>query len=415
VKIFVIGAEGSGKTIFLAMLSRYLHQNHDKIVLEPADFKTSQYVVEVQHTLAQGQWPESTRIGQSIVLKWTFQLAGHSKHDLTMYDSAGQDLRMLMLTEDLEDLSAQDKAALAAAKSSPDSHLGSLRDQIHSADALVYLLDLESLLETSDARVQNEHCWLLKAFLSHPKWKNKKRIVLLTKKDKYGALLQESRGDVRECIRKHLPEFYSVGHHLDHRDVEFAAISSVATETMIDDSGSAAPVRNPSRMFAPGDMAGITAFLERVAASPVQRVIQSEAGEISGGAKAVAKRSSGCGLLLAAVGACCFGLVMLGAIFGEVKEKITPAPVNHSFQSAWTPGGGYILVLENTSNTPISNYVLRIDSTNGKVFGPYRMGELPASQTTKLGWMELNNWVLNSGDRIRLSIAGYADKTIVVP
>lgn len=265
-KIFIVGAEGSGKTVFLAMLSRYLNEQHGGLVLEPADYPTSQYIVEVQQTLEQGEWPASTRMGQSFVMKYKFGIVGKTNHALLMHDAAGQDLRSLMLSEELEDLSTDDRAALAAAKASPGDHMSTLRNQIHNADALVYLLDLESFLANGNVRAQNEHCWLLKTFLAHPRWKDKKRIVLLSKKDKYEALLSQSGNDVRKCIRAHLPSFYSISHYLDQKNVLFAAISSVAAETFIDEDGT--PSRRPCRPFRPGDMLGIAKFLADIANNP---------------------------------------------------------------------------------------------------------------------------------------------------
>jgi hypothetical protein len=265
-KIFIVGSEGAGKTVFLAMLSRYLHEHSSGMVLEPADFQTSQYIVNVQQALENGEWPPSTRMGQSFVLKWNFGGVGRTIHQLLMYDAAGQDLRTLMLAEDLEDLSAQDKGGLAAFKCDPGDPMGLLREQIHNSDVLVYLLDLEPFLGTSDRQIQNEHCWLLKTFLAHPRWKDKKRIVLLSKKDKYEALLAESGNDVRMCVTAHLPSFYSVTHHLDKWNVQFSAVSSIATECVLDADGT--PLRMPCRPFRPGDMSGFARFLADIAGGP---------------------------------------------------------------------------------------------------------------------------------------------------
>lgn len=264
-KIFIIGSEGVGKTVFLAMLSRYLHEHPSGVVLEPADFQTSQYIVGVQQILETGEWPPSTLMGQSFALKWNFGPVSRTTHQLIMYDAAGQDLRTLMLAEDLPDLSTQDQRSLAGFKANPGGGMESLQEQVHNSDVLVYLLDLEPFLGTSDRQIQNEHCWLLKTFLTHPRWKDKKRIVLLSKKDKYAALLSQSGDDVRKCIRAHLPSFYGAVHHINQSNVQFDAVSSIATESVVDGDGT--PRRIPCRPFRPGDMSAVAAFLADIAST----------------------------------------------------------------------------------------------------------------------------------------------------
>lgn len=280
-KIFIIGSEGAGKTVFLAMLGRYLHEHPCGVVLEPADFQTSQYIVGVQQTLENGEWPTSTRMGQSFVLKWNFGAVSRTTHQLIMYDAAGQDLRALMLAEDLQDLSTQDKRSLVAFEANPGGEMGLLREQLHNSDVFMYLLDLEPFLGSCDRQMQNEHSWLLKTFLAHPRWNDKKRIVLLSKKDKYDALLAQSGNDVRQCIRTHLPSFYSVAHHIDQSNVQFSAISSIATESVLDEDGT--PRRMPSRPFRPGDMSAVAAFLADVTSTlpPLPTPPQQSAGNVS--------------------------------------------------------------------------------------------------------------------------------------
>jgi GTPase SAR1 family protein len=267
VKIFVIGAEGAGKTVFIAMLSRYLVEHHgDDLMLEPATFETSQYIADIQSALEQGDWPPSTRMGQSVVLKWKLIVDGTCDHTLLMYDAAGQDLRTLMLSEALEDLSEEERTALSNSESVGGDHATALRQKINESDVLVYLLDLEAFLGTSDSRVRKEHCWLLKAFLTHPLWRDKQRLVLMTKMDKYEALLARTGNDVRRCIQEHLPKHYAVRHCLNPQNgVTFAAVSSVATHTII--GADETPLRLPSRPFRAGDLSASVEFLRRITAA----------------------------------------------------------------------------------------------------------------------------------------------------
>jgi len=293
VKIFVIGAEGVGKTVFIAMLSRYLVEHHgDDLMLEPATFETSQYIADIQSTLEQGDWPPSTRMGHSVVLKWKLIVDGTCDHTLLMYDAAGQDLRTIMLSEAIEDLSEEERTA-STAESVGGDHATALRQQINESDVLVYLLDLEAFVGTSDSRVRNEHCWLLKAFLTHPLWRDKQRLVLMTKMDKYEALLARTGNDVRRCIQEHLPKLYAVRHCLNPQNgVTFAAVSSVATHTII--GADDAPLRLPSRPFRAGDLSASVEFLKRItAASPSDSSVPAKTTAVPPGAE-----SAGCMFLL---------------------------------------------------------------------------------------------------------------------
>jgi len=257
VKIFILGAEGAGKTVFVAMLSRYLAVHHRDVVLEPATFETSKYIVLAQATLERNEWPASTRMGQAVMLCWNLGRVGGPLHQMLLYDAAGQDLRSLLLMEDLEAAPSQTTQQTEMAVG---DHLDGLRAQVNAADVLVYLLDLDGLIGAGTAEMQNENCWLLKSFLVNPKWQGKKRFVVLTKKDKYEALLSQYKNDVRRCIEAHLPMYYSTTHWLAPRPgVHYAAISSVATETVLGVDGT--PYRRPRSPFSPGDMVGFTQFL----------------------------------------------------------------------------------------------------------------------------------------------------------
>jgi hypothetical protein len=164
-----------------------------------------------------------------------------------------------MLSDDL----GGDPSALSSDESADSDPFAGLRQQMNSANVLVYLLDLEAFLGTSDSRVQNEHCWLLKTFLTNPAWENKHRLVLLTKKDKYEGLIAGAENDVRKCIQEHLPKLYSIGKCLGPNPrVEYAAVSSVATRTCI--GADEVPLRVPIRPFRAGDMSAVVGFLRRL-------------------------------------------------------------------------------------------------------------------------------------------------------
>jgi len=252
-KVFILGAEGAGKTVFITMLSRYLASLQKDLVLEPSDYETSKYVVESMATLERGEWPASTRIGPPIALHWNFRAADRAPRHVLMYDTAGQDLRTLLLTESLAAADQKEDAEQVVRRTVDIDYLDLCRTQIAHANVLIYLLDLESLIAAKDAHAHNEACWLLKAFVSHPQWRGKRRLVLLTKIDKYGDLLAQCEGDVCKCVQMHLPKFYGIDNLCRQQGISYAAISSVATETIVEPE-SGIPRRIPAKSLQPGDM-----------------------------------------------------------------------------------------------------------------------------------------------------------------
>jgi hypothetical protein len=226
VKIFFIGPEGAGKTVMLAMLSRYVTTERKDLVLEPMDYETSQYVVATQAELAKGEWPPSTLQGELRTLQWRFGPRDAQLHEILMFDAAGQDLRQILLQGDLAGLT--DKQRI-------------LRSQIDAAHVLVYILDLNGFLATRNPVVINEDAWLFKTFLTRQHWRAKRRLVVLSKADIFRATLVSK--DVRDVVKCNLPGGYD--HLVDMEpQVSYFAVTSVMTKTVIGPDGN--PMRIPS-------------------------------------------------------------------------------------------------------------------------------------------------------------------------
>ena len=231
-KIFVIGSEGSGKTVLLTMLSRFVANHRMDVVLEPEDFITAQYVTQAQAKLEIGEWPESTLQGKVERLRWKFGRVNKPLHSIEMFDSAGQDLRSILLEEDLSKLSQEH---------------GLMRSEIDWADVLVFLFDPGIFFESRDLELLNENAWLFKTFLTRSAWQQKQRLVVVSKADIYEENLNAA-GSVREMIKQSLPKNYSLVHLLDQPNgngVHYLSIACVRSKTVTDEDG------NPRR--APGD------------------------------------------------------------------------------------------------------------------------------------------------------------------
>ena len=249
-KVFIIGPEGSGKTVFLAMLSRYVATQRADVVLEPVDYIAASYVISALSVLEKGDdWPRSTVQGDLPILNWRFGKIGSKLDEIVTYDAAGQDLREILLSEKLDKLTPM---------------LRHIRAQIDAADVLIYMLDLGNFLNSKDIVLRNENGWLFRTFLTTPAWHKKKRLVILSKADIYADMLEaqtaleSSDVQIRKLVKRHLPKEFSNSHLLDvDPSIRYMAVTSVVTQTRIDPDG------NPQRLpQSPLSSAGLNDFVE---------------------------------------------------------------------------------------------------------------------------------------------------------
>ncbi len=261
-KIFIIGPEGSGKTVLLAMLSRFVATERKDLVMEPMDFPASKNVVSALATLEKKEWPQSTRQGMPEVFKWRFGKVGQVLHDLEMADFAGQDIRQILLADNALRLPAE---------------LDEIRRNINEADILVFLLDLEGLLDSKDLSRLNENAWLFKAFLEKPEWHNKHRMVVISKADRFEDLLVNLVAgktpdlEIKTIIKQYLPQNFSINHLVDlEATVSYLAVSSVETTTSIEANGDPLlrPVTPLKAIGMEGFVDGLIERIEKCITSP---------------------------------------------------------------------------------------------------------------------------------------------------
>lgn len=249
--IFVIGPEGSGKTVLLAMLSRYVAAERKDLVLEPVDRSAGQYVVAALAALEAGDWPPSTRQGKLQPFHWRFGSRDAPLHEIVLFDAAGQDLRQTLLESNPTILTDSQRTIRAACD---------------KADVLVYLLDLDGFLRTKDHNLRDEHAWMFKTFLTSPEWRKKLRMVALAKADLYKDMLASAsdgsseNSRVRELVKGQLPKDYTLDHIVDaEMKVSFLAVASVTTKTTLGTDGS--PIRVPVTPLTSVGLDNLTAAL----------------------------------------------------------------------------------------------------------------------------------------------------------
>lgn len=228
--IFVIGPEGSGKTVFLTMLSRYIADRDKDLVFQPLDFETGQYVANTLDLLERGKWPKSNPQEDFKTLRWHFGKLDGELHNVTMFDYSGQDMRSVLLTEDVKKLQGQPME---------------LRKKIDESDLLLYLLDMDGLIGSASLGGANENSWLLKTFLTRPGWVDKRRILVVTKADLYSGMIDEAGGDLQVMIEHHCPPTCRPSlSRLKQGKIEFFALTSVGVTTELNDDGN--PERKPA-------------------------------------------------------------------------------------------------------------------------------------------------------------------------
>lgn len=227
--VFIIGPEGSGKTVFLEALSRFADSRSDELVFEPSDLHSSQYVANARQLLERGNWPKSNPQGDLKTLKWQIGELDDELHDLILFDYSGQDMRSVLLEEDPDKLQGRTRE---------------LREEIDHSDLLIYLLDIDGLIGSGSLLETNENFWLLKTFLTRPDWAEKPKIVVVTKAELYAEMFEESGGDLKKSIGSLLSGNQggnALRRHL--KDVDCYSLTSILTRTKVADDS--LPVRVP--------------------------------------------------------------------------------------------------------------------------------------------------------------------------
>lgn len=228
-KIFVIGPEGAGKTVFLAMLSHHMAKVSSEVVFEPVDYESTQYVASALDLLECQKWPKSNPQGEVRVLRWRFGRKGKSPHQINLFDYSGQDMRSVLLEEEPEKLQGRAKE---------------LRKEIDDSDMLIYLLDMDGFIGSGVLMEANENAWLLHPFLTRPQWCEKRRMLVCTKADVYAGMISEAGGDLKKMIVQHWPKVYNAAEFLHQQEkIGCFALTSVMVTTGLDDEGK--PVRKP--------------------------------------------------------------------------------------------------------------------------------------------------------------------------
>jgi hypothetical protein len=219
ISLAIVGTEGSGKTVLATVLAkRYSIHKPGSPFFEALTKKTLDYVENGWQTLNNGEWPQSTALGELPQLQWRVHFGENLCCELKMSDTAGQDLRELFGTERVRDYNTLPKP------------LKDLTDVVMGADILVVLLNLKDFLGDADPRRQNETIWTTKYLLDCIQ-KSRSQIppqiaIVLTQIDQYGGILK-NHATLAAVIEAKLPMLYVA--HFTNGSVTPFGIASVAT------------------------------------------------------------------------------------------------------------------------------------------------------------------------------------------
>lgn len=86
-----------------------------------------------------------------------------------------------------------------------------------------------------------------------------------------------------------------------------------------------------------------------------------------------------------------------------------PPPVVFSFRESQIPTRGMVVGIQNTTtDETLEGLVVKVQSPEEEGVRSHRIGDLLPQDTITVGWMELDGWVLKSGDEVTVSCDGYS-------
>ncbi|MDR1498412.1 MAG: DUF805 domain-containing protein [Puniceicoccales bacterium] len=183
-KISIVGAEGSGKSVFISALYQYMDPAKPAPNLFPGSSFTAYYTAGVWDELQRGQWPKSTNTGVIEDLKWTWKDTLQNEHQLQMLDCAGQDFRQVFEAEDDNELSDRQKI---------------LKQEFFSSDLVIVLLNLQKALDIytlpAQKKIQTEMQFAPASALCKLKDAGIKTFLCFTQCDRYMEFVENKFGD----------------------------------------------------------------------------------------------------------------------------------------------------------------------------------------------------------------------------
>lgn len=229
-KIFVMGMQAAGKTVFVARLYDYVREKYGQKAMAGKELDHEKHMAGILDTLSKPDWPESTKEGHVKIMEFTMNMQGVSG-EFNLVDAAGQDM---------EKLFSESKGSKLS------DHHEKIKSMINEADMLIFLFDLDSVSKVDSCQEKTVNWWIFRKFCELSK--GKKGLIVLSKADQFEKLSghsQKALGDtqfIRSFIISQIKDFDKHCSLENLAGLEFCAVSSVATTTDIVDGK---PVMKP--------------------------------------------------------------------------------------------------------------------------------------------------------------------------
>ena len=202
-KVAIVGVEGSGKTVLMAVLGDRYAQGTDGVLLRPLNRETYKYYTSEAENLRNGKWPLATSADTSKNLEWSLMLQGRKDASptelctLSFLDYGGEVYRLAFGGARPSERNMLFKDSIAALKS-----------HVRNADALVVLVNLSDIINgTAQDEKSIETGWLSQAILAYAFAQGeKKRVALVfSQSDAYAQTISRC-GGIRGTLKRYLRE-----------------------------------------------------------------------------------------------------------------------------------------------------------------------------------------------------------------
>jgi hypothetical protein len=203
-QIALIGTEGSGKTVFVTCLAKYLEgAGKNGRTLVPNSLPTCTYTEKNFRILRSGEWPMETNLWNTFDLNWSLQVRGnqptpHETFDLRIIDAAGHDLRNFFAKEAIKEINGL------------PAELRPLAEYCTEADVVLILANLADYM-TSDVDHGSSSQWALKYALDHKFASNPdaKCALVFTQSDRYHNISETFDNNWQQITQHYIPHVYS--------------------------------------------------------------------------------------------------------------------------------------------------------------------------------------------------------------
>ena len=232
-KIAIVGADGSGKTMLMAVLGTQL-EVPDKTgrMLSAKDQATFTTVKQTMGLIRNGHWPEATKKDTSSVLRWDLC---HMQNNRLQRDA---ELEVLDYASELYQLACETHLKAEAPRYREEIEL--LRNHLTAADKVFLLINLKEIINSNETNPRTlEMLWVTKGILDFlAESRHIGRVTLVfTQVSSYRETLTACGGE-RSAYVKYLPHLYP-----HYPELPVLAVSSV-NEVIVGDDGCEVPAPN---------------------------------------------------------------------------------------------------------------------------------------------------------------------------